>query len=913
MKQVNRWGIFLLGMSVVLAVIDGCQASSGRRSRFRRGATPVAEAPPAAPAVLEEPATLEEPAAPEEPAAAPAEEAPAVAPAETEVAPEEPAEAPQATRTPPRAAKGGERAAKLSPEEALRMLGMSGDAQQKEAAELVKAARSDLLNLDLLHAQEKLDLALKLDPQNEEAQRLRAQVGTELGERRGEVAQVIRELTQENLATMQQAKAEIAQMIQQARQLESPEQENYDEAERVYVKAIEAIRRFPFNLELEEPLKYAKARLEAVKAKKKEKAEKDRVALEQRIQDMRRAEKKTSLIHEKNRINELRRKAKEAFSRENYEEAEQNALLILEANPDDYEARKMVRLAKEKRHLKTRYETIVQTIENHQLALLAVQESGVTYQEIFRYPPKKEWEKITPKVVSLEEKFARTESAAEKTIKQKLQEPTDIQFPEKTSFKEAIRTLMQTYGLNIVLSKEAETETENLQIQLARVRDLPLENVLKILLKQSESGKLDFSIQEGAIVIGTSESIRKKNLFLHFYDIHDITQAHPDYPAPGLALSELEGKEGGGGGIIQVGGLGEDEEKQVVPADELLKQVESVLKGDGDELVGSVKIQQGKLAVRTTFENHRKVQKLLEEFRKSTGIMVTVESRFLVLQDNFLEEIGIDMGSPSNTFLLNSIPDIDGAGTSISPGYEFTNAQRDWNVRGASIGNFSNPLGSRVNPFNITAAGGGAYQLNVLTEAYQLEAILTAVAKEQEFRKLDSPRVTAFNTQISHTLVINQAAYIKDLEVNQTGVIPVVNPVIGVLNSGSILEVRPNVSYDRKYIVLEIQPTLAEQLDSEVARLTLSGNFTVVDVELPVLSVIKIKTTVTIPDGGTVLVGGLKREITNKSAIGIPGLTHIFKFFLGRVGESRLRSSLYVLINAKITIVQEEESRLFNT
>ena len=126
---------------------------------------------------------------------------------------------------------------------------------------------------------------------------------------------------------------------------------------------------------------------------------------------------------------------------------------------------------------------------------------------------------------------------------------------------------------------------------------------------------------------------------------------------------------------------------------------------------------------------------------------------------------------------------------------------------------------------------------------------------------------------------------------------------------------RPNVSWDRKYIVLEIQPTLAQRLDSEFAILNLSGNFTVVPVELPVTSVTKIKTTVTIPDGGTVLVGGLKKEIENKASLGIPGLRHIpvLNLLFGRKGDALLRSSLFVLINAKVTIVKEEEGRLFNT
>jgi type II secretory pathway component GspD/PulD (secretin) len=114
--------------------------------------------------------------------------------------------------------------------------------------------------------------------------------------------------------------------------------------------------------------------------------------------------------------------------------------------------------------------------------------------------------------------------------------------------------------------------------------------------------------------------------------------------------------------------------------------------------------------------------------------------------------------------------------------------------------------------------------------------------------------------------------------------------------------------------VLEIQPTLAERLDSEIAILNLSGNFTVVPVELPVTSVTQIKTTVTVPDGGTVLVGGLKKEVRNKTYVGVPLLRHIpvLNLLFGRKGNSTLRSNLFVLIHAKITVVQEEEERLFS-
>ena len=232
-------------------------------------------------------------------------------------------------------------------------------------------------------------------------------------------------------------------------------------------------------------------------------------------------------------------------------------------------------------------------------------------------------------------------------------------------------------------------------------------------------------------------------------------------------------------------------------------------------------------------------------------------------------------------------------------------------MRAAVYNAFSLPLGSSVSPFEIGNQGGLAIQYNVL-DTYALEAIIEANQKSQQFKKLDAPRVTAFNTQISHSLVVDQSAYIADAEVNQTGVVPVINPVIEILNSGSILQVRPTVSHDRKYVILEIEPTLAVQLPSRFKTLTLG--LTNLNVEFPVLSVTNIKTTVTIPDGGTVLVGGLKRTITQDSQTGIPGLSRLpfLDFLLGRKGQARMQSNLFVLISAKITVIRDEERNKFN-
>jgi len=53
--------------------------------------------------------------------------------------------------------------------------------------------------------------------------------------------------------------------------------------------------------------------------------------------------------------------------------------------------------------------------------------------------------------------------------------------------------------------------------------------------------------------------------------------------------------------------------------------------------------QPKKMAVLQTREVHKKIEKLLAELRKALGHQVSIEARFLVVSENFLEDIGLDL------------------------------------------------------------------------------------------------------------------------------------------------------------------------------------------------------------------------------------------------------------------------------
>ncbi|MEE3229868.1 MAG: hypothetical protein VX272_02430 [Planctomycetota bacterium] len=792
----------------------------------------------------------------------------------------------------------------------------TGKVNQGASTSLVGEARKHRTLGELFEAELKLQQALNLWPSNEPAQQLLDEVRMLRGDRRGEVPVVAKDIREQLMVQRQMLRYEIERQLNRAMQF--AENSEYDKAIDSYNRAIDGINHAPFDLGIDAYLERAKQGLARSESEKKRKDFEDQQTLLRMIQQSKREQEAESLDFIENHIRALRRRATAARENHNYDKAGELYEKILTLNPHDEDAQNQNRLSREHHHIQQLDMLLRANIDNYRKAVLGVLESSVIYQDIFRYPDKDEWIRLSPKVVTIEEQIAKFESPLEKEIRRKLAQSITYGLEEPVPLREALSDLQGLTGVNFFIQS---TDIGDTEVQLETLNNLPLSNVLAFLLKNAGDG-VGYVIREGAVVIAEDEEQLQEPKYLRFYEISDLVDKRPDFPADDLALEEMAGQSDVDAAADIA--FGDDEEESVgdvYEKDELLSLIARELNAGGDaegeEEVEGIRIHPGgKLMALTTLQNHIKLAKILERFRKATGMMVTVESRFLDIQDNFLESIGINIGNAQANFLPNTIPDIDGNGTALNPGYEFTDAGGEMNLRVASIGALSNPLGSQVNPFNLSGTGGGTYQVNAINpDRFVLEALLTGVAKDQEIRRLNSPRVTAFNTQTAHTLVVNQAAYIQDLEVNQTGVIPVINPVIGVLNTGSILEVRPTISFDRKYVVLEIQPTLAEQIGESQALLNLSGGFTTVPVQLPIVSVTKIKTTVNVPDGGTVLLGGLKREVKQEASIGLPALRRLplANLFFGRNADAALRSNLFVLINTHITVVHEEEARLFGT
>ncbi|NCG12290.1 MAG: hypothetical protein GWP38_02975, partial [Planctomycetia bacterium] len=711
----------------------------------------------------------------------------------------------------------------------IRDVNLENQARSGSAKQAVNAAQKLINELRYIEAEEKLQEAVRLDPSNTNARELLDTVLMLLSDRSGDIRDLQRRMVDEKSVRLEQDNFELERLYLSGRR--AIDDANFDKAISVFDQVLERIRWFPFDYDLSDLQNRARQSQEEAIRQQNDFEATEKREREMRILSEAEAEMSRSVSFVQNRINEILRQARRLFSERDYERVITLCDEVLQLDPSRKDVRALRREAAELRHLYEILDTGLQTTLEWDRTFLSQLESEIPYTNIFNFPSREEWLKISRQEQSLEDRLSAVESVQEKTIRSRLKvRVASVEF-EDEPFEQVIQFLRDLSGINFVLTKEASEALEGGDgtVRLAEVSDLPLENVLNLVL-QGNDPPFSYIIRSGAVLIGPSDSVRN-DIFLEFYEVSDITKDKPDFRAPKLALqSSQDGDEGGAGGLFDIGGE-EDSQETTLDSDILVELVIAALYGDDGEPDGeAVKFQNGKLVANTTLKNHRKLIQLLDALRKSTGVMVTVESRFIDLQDNFLESIGVDYGIPFNSNLPNPINDIDGAGTQIASGFEIVDAQGEIDVRAAVYNAFSLPLGSSVSPFNLSDTGGFALQYNVL-DSYALEAILEANQKTQRTKKLDAPRVTAFNTQISHSLVVDQSAYIEDAEVNQTGVVPVINPVIGILNSGSILQVRPTVSHDRKYVILEIEPTLAVQLPSRFKTLTLG--LTNLNVEFP--------------------------------------------------------------------------------
>ncbi len=342
------------------------------------------------------------------------------------------------------------------------------------------------------------------------------------------------------------------------------------------------------------------------------------------------------------------------------------------------------------------------------------------------------------------------------------------------------------------------------------------------------------------------------------------------------------------------------------------------------------------LVVSQTQDVHDKIRDLLEQLRRLQDLQVTIEVRFITLSDDFFERIGVDFdfNIDDKSPLFN--PDLDNQIHTSTIGLNQDGTQTDTLDIQVRQGSAAGLIPGGFAGFDPASAVGTSLGFAILSD---IEAFFLIEASQSDSRTnlLQAPKVTLFNGQAASVSSQLQRPFV-------TSVVPVVGdfaaaqaPVIAVLPEGTTLSVQAVVSADRRYVRLTLVPFFSEIGDVETFTFTGSSTSTTnssdessdggdttststgdttttagTTIQLPEFAFTTVTTTVSVPDGGTVLLGGIKRLAERRTEQGtpilakVPYLSRLFK----NVGIGRETESLMLMVTPRIIIQEEEEKRI---
>jgi type II secretory pathway component GspD/PulD (secretin) len=124
-----------------------------------------------------------------------------------------------------------------------------------------------------------------------------------------------------------------------------------------------------------------------------------------------------------------------------------------------------------------------------------------------------------------------------------------------------------------------------------------------------------------------------------------------------------------------------------------------------------------------------------------------------------------------------------------------------------------------------------------------------------------------------------------------------------------MLDVAATVSADRRYVMMTLRPQVADQEGQPVIFNMQMGPGIVLPIQLPTIAVQELQTTVTVPDGGTLLLGGQRLVGESEREMGAPVLSKIP--IIDRIFNNRAtvrdERTLLILVKPKIMINEQAE------
>jgi tetratricopeptide (TPR) repeat protein len=768
-------------------------------------------------------------------------------------------------------------------------------------------------------AREKYASVLELDPGNAHATRRLEEIGAHLNERGGSAASAFASAVEEARVRREQAKLTVAELSRAAKAAE--DKGDFDAAIATYQKALVIVETQPYSVDFT-PNADALRGLVASAKERRNRSDQERRQKEfaeaQKIRDAQAAREKAQ---KRATIATLFRDANAAMDKERYETAVSLAEQILSIDPTNKTAAKLRATAL--RASNAQYEASIRKAarEEWKRVFEELEEAVIPQTDLVRFS--ETWnikEGVRPPVLfSTSAAFEDDPAAA--AIRARIEAvKTPLTVSVETPLSTLFNWLGEITGVNIVLdgkAREGKSEQDLMFGPTNLSAPLSVKEILDLICLNKSLG---WKIDHGAVMITTPEQVKGAPV-LDLYDVKDVTAGILDFPADDI---NLQGSGGGGFNLPVDEG---SEPKQAIAGDRIKDLIQNNVDKDiwGNNGCNIEFKEPGTLVVKAPVSTHQKIRKLLGDLRNTGGMQVSIETRFITVSDNFLQDVGVDLrglgddslgtgvaGKGTNaTFddvLFGTTASPAGIGTGNDSGvfYNFIHGAQD--LRGRVENLYDSALGR---PGILLPTGGTSIQATYLDDT-QVEAILRAVEKSERSTQVIAPRVMAYNAQRANVQVLNQVSYIGDYDVEIAQLAQIGDPIVMQLRDGIILDIRPVISADRRFVTMELRPTVAIlQRPIQTFQTTLS-NGPPVSIQLPEIRIQRVRTTVTVPDGGTLLIGGLRFYEEQRLDSSVPFLSEIpiLSFFWSRKGTYIEKRNLFILLRATILRLEEHEPAL---
>lgn len=803
---------------------------------------------------------------------------------------------------------------------------VEADRKRFLARQLLEQARVHIGNYEYTKAARALQKAQEMQPGSRDIRNELRNVNALLGRRTDSADDYTRQQASIALIKEQEQRARTEKLAEDARiHLANG---HFDDAVESYEQALFIITASPYDIEWGDIKSRVENGLRDAKYMREQQSSLERQdQIEKSLEEMARMEE-DRLWRQQRRLEQWMGAAIQSFERGDFEGAISYSDNVLQEQPDFVRARELKLAATRARHEQTDKGYLREEKRRFREWLDDINNTRIPQDKILRWPSQSFWEKITRLRKRNRATFGKTAEidAAAEALKKRIAATNVNLNVEDSTFKEVVDRLQVTTGLNFMIDARIAADVSENPVTGLVFNDVALDSILNLLTPMAGE-EVVWTTQDNVIKF-TSKEYLKANLIVQIHTVADLTNGLVDFIPPKIQLVSPDDVSNEEEPLF-----GAEDEELKFPygsADDVIELIRNSVEPSfwGETDGADIQVQgEHTLVVKATPEMQEKVDRFLNDLRGFAGIVVTVKTRFLEVGDNFLRDVGIDFRGLDDTGagtlvnlddVTNGLEDNSSAGrdnngaglpvgAALSPSAgAFFNDGGDGDFRARTENIFDRPLGNVL-----SAVGGATLTLQYLDDT-EVQMVVRATEKDSKTRTLTAPTITVHNTQRANLTVVNQLSYIQDFDVEVAQTAFIADPIVGIIQDGLTLDVRPTVSNDRRYVTLELQPTVADLVEPIPTFATsLAAQFSEVVIQLPELRLQQARTTVRIPNKGSILIGGLKNIRTVDRSSQTPFLADIpiLSFLFSREGRSDEVAHLMILVSAEITDLRAEERR----